>query len=398
MTELSRMAESKWRGRRSFGVLALLLVGATSLSACSSSSSSSGGAPSTEVTIGFIADTSGVAASFGTSYSNGVKMAVKQLNEGAYLGKGRTIKLNQIDEGSDPARGVSAMNGMINHQNVSAVICCALTPVAAALKPLALKNQLPIFIYGATLPGLNEPPYAYRTIPVPVDDIEPMVTKIVQKLHPSKVAFAVNSDNDGMQSMYKAAENAYKVTGVQNVGTAETLVTDSNMTSTADKLIAMHPDIISITMTGASPTPLLSSLRSRGFEGPVTFQYLSSGTVSQVGVKAAQNIFFPLDFNPSSDNPTIAKFVSSYKAAYGDPPDAYAAAGYETVSTIAEAAKSVLDAGGAVSRGTVAKAASEITKEDGTLYGHVTFSNGQIAIGGHLFGTISPTGDVEEWK
>jgi branched-chain amino acid transport system substrate-binding protein len=95
------------------------------------------GVTKTEITMGTHTDLSGVAATYGVSSSNGVKMRFDEINEGGGI-NGRKLKLIIEDQGYQVPKAVQACNKLINRDKVFAFVAALGTPMNNA----CFKEQL----------------------------------------------------------------------------------------------------------------------------------------------------------------------------------------------------------------------------------------------------------------
>src|SRR5438045_9542679 len=86
------------------------------------------GVTKTEVVLGMHTDLSGVAATYGVSSSNGVKMRFDEINEAGGV-NGRKIRVIIEDQGYQVPKAVQACNKLINRDTVFAFVAPLGTPM-----------------------------------------------------------------------------------------------------------------------------------------------------------------------------------------------------------------------------------------------------------------------------
>src|ERR1700682_2779638 len=107
--------------------LAMAIAAAASL-VTASASAQTRGVTSTEILLGMHTDLSGVAATYGVSSSNGVKMRFDEINEAGGV-NGRKIKVIVEDQGYQVPKAVQACNKLINRDKVFAFVAPLGTPM-----------------------------------------------------------------------------------------------------------------------------------------------------------------------------------------------------------------------------------------------------------------------------
>src|SRR5215475_5028464 len=105
-----------------------LAIAASSLGLAATASAQTRGVTATEVLFGMHTDLSGVAATYGVSSSNAVKMRFDEVNDAGGV-NGRKIKLIIEDQGYQVPKAVQACNKLINRDKVFAFVAPLGTPM-----------------------------------------------------------------------------------------------------------------------------------------------------------------------------------------------------------------------------------------------------------------------------
>ena len=149
--------------------------------------------------------------------------------------------------------------------------------------------------------------------------------------------------------------------------------TDFSSQITKIKALSPAPDFYYVAAMPYNIGPLVKQFRDAGITGPIVGGdgYDTPDLVSVAGA-AADNTFFTthalMDATGGTDG--IKKFMTDYKAEYGnDPENAFAALGYDTVNLLVDAIKRA----GSTDSAAV-KSAIEATKDFAGITGAITFS------------------------
>ena len=149
--------------------------------------------------------------------------------------------------------------------------------------------------------------------------------------------------------------------------------TDFSAQITKIKALSPQPDFYYVAAMPYNIGPLVKQFRDAGITGPIVGGdgYDTPDLVAVAGA-AADNVFFTthalMDATGGTDG--IKKFITDYKAEYGnDPENAFAALGYDTVYLLVDAIKRA----GSTDSAAV-KAAIEATKDFKGITGAITFS------------------------
>jgi len=139
------------------------------------------------------------------------------------------------------------------------------------------------------------------------------------------------------------------------------------------KALSPQPDFYYVAAMPYNIGPLVKQFRDAGITGPIVGGdgYDTPDLVKVAGADA-ENVFFTTHalMDATGGTAGIKKFITDYKAEYGnDPENAFAALGYDTVYLMADAVKR---AGGTDSA--AVKSAIEATKDFPGITGAITFS------------------------
>lgn len=390
-TDFGERTRRPWRRSLATAAVVSLAVGG-----CAANSAAGGG---DTIKLGMIVAETGPIAGAGKTYANGAEIAAKQVNDGDMMDNGKTLELVAKEGSEDPSKSASVAAQLASDKSITGMACCILSTVAGAAKPVATKQKLPVVLWGATDLDLADPPYIYRTVTMPQPANEKLAGTVAKGRDIKTVAYGVMSDNSGIVSQADAFKDGMKSAGVKDLGTVKTLSTTTNFTSAATDLISKDADAVVVSGTQANAVGLVGALHDRGYDG----QVITGETVSGTGVfksqpKALDGVPFPVYFladQPANDQ--AEQFVKDYTDEFGEAPDGYAAQGYMAIYAMAMALK---EAGDDTSREGLAKALESTKRLDDTIYGDVTFKNGQLQATSAVEPVMytAPDGKITSWK
>jgi branched-chain amino acid transport system substrate-binding protein len=315
--------------RQSARVAALAIVLATV--AAAGASAQTRGVTANEIVLGMHTDLSGVAATYGVSSSNGVKMRFEEVNaEGGV--NGRKIKLIVEDQGYQVPKAVQACNKLINRDKVFAFVA----PLGTPMNNACFKDQ-----FAAGVPNLF-PLSAARSMYEPyerlkfysaasyVDQIRAGIDYFV-KNKGKKAVCVMYQDTDFGKEILEGAEEQTQKLGIKIVEKAAHKPTDQDFTAPLTKLREAKCDLIAMgTIVRDSIVPYTTA-RKAGWND---VDFLGSAAVYDLVVGAAQGMdgFYGMGLTemPYADSPVpaVKKFVEAYKAKYNIDPNIGAVYGY----------------------------------------------------------------------
>jgi ABC-type branched-subunit amino acid transport system substrate-binding protein len=350
-----------------------------------------------EYVFGFVTETTGPLAAAGVSYHRGAQVAVEEINASKWIGSGVTVKLSEKESGSDAARAVQAMTQFVADRNVLAVTCCILSPVAGAMRPVAANAKIPLVFYGATLPGLPQPPYVSSVVALPGPQEVKMTQLIVDKMKPKSVAYFVNADNEGFQNRFKAAQKVMEGAGVKTAGVVSILSADTDFTAPATQAMGMNPDLIMVWTTQTPAAGIIAALRNRGYAGAITASDViaPNAVFKKIGEPLA-GVPFPIAFAAGvSSSPEAKAFADAFQKKFGELPDTYAAQGYTSVWYMSQGLKSL---SGKPNREALATAMAKMGSIEHNVYGGLPMVAGQADVQKALVVNWSKDGKVVAWE
>ena len=350
-----------------------------------------------EYTIGFVTEMTGPLAAAGVSYNRGAQVAVEAINASKWIGAGVTVKLSEKESGSDAARSVQALTQFVADRNVLAVTCCILSPVAGAMRPVATNAKIPLVLYGATLPGLPQPPYVTSVVALPGPQEVKMTKTIIESLKPKSVAYFVNADNEGFQNRFKAAQKVMEEAGVKTAGVVSILSADTDFTAPATQAMGLNPDLIMVWTTQTPAAGIIAALRNRGYAGPLTASDViaPNAVFKKIGEPLA-GVPFPIAFAAGvSTSPEAKSFADAYQKKYGELPDTYAAQGYTSIWYMSQGLKSL---SGKPTREALAEAMAKIGSIEHNVYGGLPMVAGQADVQKALVVNWTKDGKIAAWE
>ncbi len=335
------------------------------------------------IKVGTIFPLSGGAGPDGQSVTNGVKLALDQINEAGGL-LGRKLVLISKDDESTPAVGVSRANELIS-EKVDVVIEGWNSPVTLAMQPiLARANILDITAVSKAdliLAGQSNP-LAIRINSSNGFDAGVIAKYVADTLKAKKVAFLTQNDayGNGFQSAVEAEFKKLNFAG-EVVLTEKFAFRDTDFRVQLTNIKAANPDAVIVTSaSNSSGLPAtIEQYRQADIKAPfVGAVGIMLPTVFKIagdannGIVSADIYFWNLP--PFATIPENVSFVTAFKKAHNVEPDKSAALGAAALQIWARA----VEATKSLDRKTVAEAIRGKTIK-GTLFGDATFlPNGQL--------------------
>jgi branched-chain amino acid transport system substrate-binding protein len=289
------------------------------------------GVTKSEIVLGMHTDLSGVAATYGVSSSNAVKMRFDEINDAGGI-NGRKIKVIIEDQAYQVPKAVQACSKLINRDNVFAFVA----PLGTPMNNACFKDQ-----FAAGVPNLF-PLSAARSMYEPferlkfygaasyVDQIRSAVNYFVKEKG-KKAVCVMYQDTDFGKEIVVGAELQTKQLGIKPVEMAAHKPTDQDFTASLTKLKGAGCDLILMgTIVRDSIVPYVTARKM----GWTDADFVGSAAAYDLVVGAAQGMdgFYAMGLTemPYANSPiaTVRAFVAAYKAKYGADPNIGAVYGY----------------------------------------------------------------------
>lgn len=335
-------------------VLTLLITGAMLLSlvACGGTPSSAAPAASTpassqeaasaEVKIGVISPNSGNLAAYGEAVTNGIKMAVEEINAaGGVLGKPLKV-VDYLDDKGDSTEGANCFNRLVS-EGVCAIIGSVTSGVTAGLATLADDQKMLLLTPTATADTVTE---GYDTVFRACfrDSYQgEMAAKFAaEELKVTKAAVLYASGDPYSAGLYEAFKKAAPTYNLQIVATESSSSTeDTDYNAQLTNIVASGAEVIFAPYYYSSVGPyIVPQARAAGFKGYMVGADGWDGTIgTMVEDKTLYNgTYFTNHYAPDDPSEAVQSFVKNYGKKF-DPAtlNALGALAYDSVYMLADA-------------------------------------------------------------
>ncbi|RXT08907.1 ABC transporter substrate-binding protein [Ammoniphilus sp. CFH 90114] len=311
--------------------------------------------------IGVVSFLTGSGSAYGEAITNGLKMAQEELNE-VNAGKLK-VELVIEDSAGKKDQAISAVNKLINNDNVVGIIGPTLSGEMFAAGPVANQNGVPIMGTSTTAEGITDiGEYVFRNALPESIAIPEAIKTAVEKHGVKKVALMYASNNDFAVSGYKTMEQAVKDMGLEVVDTQTFADGDTDYSAQLTAVASKKPDAVLVSALYKEAGLVLAKAREMGLDVPFVGGngFNSPQLVKQAGA-AADHSYVATPWYPSGSEKVDA-FVKKYTEKYGKGPDQFAAQAYDALYIMAN---SVLNAGVADDRDALKDALMELKDFEG---------------------------------
>ncbi len=293
------------------------------------------------IKIGVLMGLTGPWASIDGPAWNGIKLAIKQINDQGGL-LGRQIEATVIDTKGNEAETTAAAHRLVDVEHVAAVLGYTDTHWVLTAGPIIQKAGIPFITPGATYPLIPERVGAFLACFGDNVQAAAMAEYAYNSLGLRNIAIWQDIKVDYSVAVTKYFKNAFEHLGGK-IAYVDTFQTEDKDFSALIARLKSTKGVDGVYI-GAIPDNaglIVKQIRQAGVKIPILGEDgFDTPLLVKVGGKYAEGVLFTTHTSLESKDPRIVKFVNDYKAMFGHSPEnAFAALGYDAMRVLAQAIK-----------------------------------------------------------
>ena len=288
------------------------------------------------IKIGGIAPLSGAVAVYGVECTNGVNLAVEEINAAGGINGKKIVYIAEDDEG-DPAKSVNAYKKLTTQDGIRLVIGSLTSGCTIALTASAQAQGVVQIAPAATAEAVTDAGnYIFRTC-----FIDPFQGSIGGKfaavnLNKKNAAILYDIGNDysvGLKENFvkEFEKNGGKIVALESYSTG-----DKDFNAQLTKIKAAKPDVVYLPDYYGTVALIAKQLRNQGIDTPIIGADGWDGLTDNAGEEVL-NGFYSNHYAADSSDPAVKAFVKNFKAKYNKEPNAFAALGYDSMYLLKDA-------------------------------------------------------------
>ena len=321
------------------------------------------------IKIGALGPLTGSVAIYGISATNGLKLAVDEINaNGGKLGK--QIELNLLDEKGDSTEAVNAYNKLVDWGMVALIGDITSKP-SVAVAEVAAQDGIPMITPTGTQLNITEAgSNIFRVCFTDPYQGEVLAKYTKDKLGAKTVAIISNNSSDYSDGVANAFAKEAEAQGIQVVAREGYSDGDKDFKAQLTKIAQQNPDVLFVPDYYEQDGLIAIQAREVGLKSVIVGSDGWDGVVKTIdpsSYAAIENVFFANHYSTKDSNEKVQNFIKNYKEKYNDEPSAFSALSYDAAYIL----KAAIEKAGTTDKEAVAKAIKEI-EFDG-ITGHLTF-------------------------
>lgn len=269
------------------------------------------------VTIGAMHDLTGGLNIYGIQQSRALKLAVDQINAGGGV-NGMTVEVVEYDTQSNDARYTQYARTLILRDGVKALFGGLASSSREAVRPVARQAKVPYF-YSALYEGGVCDRYTFLTGVTPSQQLGVMMEWAAEK-YGNKFYIVAPDYNFGTISAHWIRKFAADLGG-EVVGADFLPLSQSNFSSTLQKIQSTDADVVVALPVGASQTSFYEQFAAAGMKsdiGIISTNYGSGNQQVVVSPEAGDGIYASQNYFMVVDTPMNEKFIALWEEKYGE--------------------------------------------------------------------------------
>lgn len=218
-----------------------------------------------DIKLGVIAGMSGPGTSYGIGIRQGAEMAVKEINAAGGV-KGRKITLVLVDDASNPAQSVTAMQRLVN-EKVDLIVGGWGSSQVLANMEVSERAGIPYIVVGATNPKITteKNKWTFRVIADDADQAGQIAEAAVKRMGMKRIAvihdvndYGVGNRDVFLGSLKKLGQDPAVIVSYQS--------NDKDFTAQLSRVAAANPDGVAIFGTIPAAPAIMNQARDLGIK------------------------------------------------------------------------------------------------------------------------------------
>jgi len=291
-----------------------------------------------DIKLGVVAGMSGPGTSYGIGIRQGAEMAVKEINAAGGI-KGRKISLVVVDDASNPAQSVTAMQRLAN-EKVDLVVGGWGSSQVLANMEVAERAGLPYIVVGATNPKITteKNKWTFRVIFTDSVQAEQIADAAVKRLGMKRIAVIHDANDYGVGNRDIFVVSLKKL-GLDPVSVVSYQSTDKDFTAQLSRIRESNPDGLAIFGTIPAAPAIMNQARDLGIKARfIGTGGLANENLMTLAPKASEGTVLTTYFHEDVDPQARAwadRYVKEFSGSSQPPRPVLAAWEYRAIRFIA---------------------------------------------------------------
>jgi branched-chain amino acid transport system substrate-binding protein len=330
--------------------------------------------------LGHVAQLTGDQATFGQSTDRGVRLAVNEQNAKGGV-KGHIVELRTVDDGGKADEAAVAATRLATQVGAAALLGESSSARSLAMAPVADTAAVPMVSPSSTSPRVTREgdrvrAFVFRVCFTDAFQGAAMASFVRDGLKLDRVAILRDAADESSAGLADAFAARLRALGGVVVADESYRAGDRDFKAQLESLKGKDAQALYVPGSYAEAARVALQAREVGLTQPLLgADGWDSSKLYELGGKAVDGAYFTNHYAPDVADPRVRDFVKRYKEAWGDPPDAHAALGYDAARVVMEAMVRATEPAGVALRDAIAQ-----TKGFAGVTGAISIDPGHDAV------------------
>jgi len=290
------------------------------------------------IKIGTILPISGPVAAYGIQTRDAILLAFEEINDaGGVLGQ--KLELITEDDEANPEKTTSAFKILTSQDKVNVIIGALTSKCSLAITSLSQAKKVVQISTSSTNDTVTDAgDFIFRACYNDSFQGQIIAKFAFETLKGKTAAVLCDISNDYSVGLTENFKKMFEALGGKMIVSESYNSGDGNFNAQLTKIKSAKPDVLFIPDYYYTVILIAKQARAKGMILPLLGADGWDEITSNAGDEAL-NGFYSNHYSPNSDDPAVKKFIASFKAKFGNDPNALAALGYDTAYLVAEAIK-----------------------------------------------------------
>ena len=288
------------------------------------------------VMMGVSGPLTGQNAQYGAQWKQGFDLALDEVN-GAGGIKGRPLAYVFEDSQSDPRQSVAVAQKFVADKKIVVELGDFASPASMAASPVYQKAKLVQFGFTNSHPDFTKGGDYMWSNSVSQADEQPLSAAYAVKTLGLKRIAVLHLNTDWGRTSKDLYVKAAKEYGAEIVAVEAYIPDEKDFRSTLVRVRDAKPDGLELLSYYSDAALIARQAKQAGLKLPmVAASSVYSPKLIELGGDAVEGMFTASRYFPDDPRPLVRKFVTAFKAKYGNEPDAFNAYAYDPVILMAQ--------------------------------------------------------------
>ncbi|HHU52736.1 MAG TPA: ABC transporter substrate-binding protein [Clostridiaceae bacterium] len=285
------------------------------------------------IKIGQIGPQTGDVAVYGLTTLDGIKLAVKEINEAGGI-NGKQIELLDEDDKGDPTEATTIYNKLFE-EGVDAIIGSVTSKPTDAVAAIAVDDGIPLITPTGTMAVITEGrDNVFRTCFTDPYQGQILAMFAADSLKAKTAAVMRNTSDDYSNGVADAFIQFAKEKDIEIVADEGYGAGDQDFNVQLTNIAQTNPDVLLVPDYYQTDVMIAKQARDLGIEATIIGPDGWDGVLDVVDADALDNlegVYFTNHYSVDDQADVVKTFVENYNAEYGSNPSSFSALGYDSV-------------------------------------------------------------------